>query len=287
MIGVTAMIGVFVCYDWQVSGQSQRIDLRRSTAMRTYTADALVLRTYRYGEADRIVVFLTEDRGKKRGVAKSATASRRRFGGALESLTRGRVTYVEREGRDLVRVDRIEPQGHPLTAASGRDAETAAQALGHAAYFAELLDEWAPDGLPNERLYRLGSAMADALGQAALVEPLARYFEYWLLRLEGVYPATDVCPRCGRPALGEGAVLVVADRAYVCRGCSAGGTRLSPEAMAFLRRAACSAPVVAAGLGVPARALRDLEQAHERLIVAYLEKDLRSMRVIKELRPES
>ena len=32
-----------------------------------YSADALVLRTYRYGEADRIVVFLTEDRGKKRG----------------------------------------------------------------------------------------------------------------------------------------------------------------------------------------------------------------------------
>ena len=39
--------------------------------MRAYSADALVLRTYRYGEADRIVVFLTEDRGKKRGVAKN------------------------------------------------------------------------------------------------------------------------------------------------------------------------------------------------------------------------
>ena len=30
-----------------------------------YSADGLILRTYRYGEADRIVVFLTEDRGKK------------------------------------------------------------------------------------------------------------------------------------------------------------------------------------------------------------------------------
>jgi DNA repair protein RecO (recombination protein O) len=37
--------------------------------MPLYTADALVLRTYKLGEADRIVVFLTEDRGKKRGVA--------------------------------------------------------------------------------------------------------------------------------------------------------------------------------------------------------------------------
>ena len=37
--------------------------------MPLYTADALVLRTYKLGEADRIVVFLTRDRGKKRGVA--------------------------------------------------------------------------------------------------------------------------------------------------------------------------------------------------------------------------
>src|SRR5215475_5309559 len=109
--------------------------------MRSYSGDALVLRTYRYGEADRIVVFLTEDRGKKRGVAKHATASRRRFGGALEPLTRGRATYVERERRDLVRLDRIEPQGTPLSATTGRASDVAAHVLGHAAYFAELLDE--------------------------------------------------------------------------------------------------------------------------------------------------
>ena len=35
--------------------------------MPLYTAEALVLRTYKLGEADRIVVFLTRDRGKKRG----------------------------------------------------------------------------------------------------------------------------------------------------------------------------------------------------------------------------
>ena len=40
--------------------------------MPVYTSDALILRTYKLGEADRIVVFLTRDRGKKRGVAKGA-----------------------------------------------------------------------------------------------------------------------------------------------------------------------------------------------------------------------
>src|SRR5262245_65015509 len=100
--------------------------------MRTYTVDALVLRTYRYGEADRIVVFLTDDRGKKRGVAKNATKSRRRFGGALEPFTRGRVAYVEREGRDLVRLDRIDPIDSPMRAAGGRADAEDAQRFGQA-----------------------------------------------------------------------------------------------------------------------------------------------------------
>ena len=51
--------------------------------MPLYTAEALVLRTYKLGEADRIVVFLTRDRGKKRGVAPNARKSRKRFGAAL------------------------------------------------------------------------------------------------------------------------------------------------------------------------------------------------------------
>ena len=51
--------------------------------MPLYTTDALVLRTYKLGEADRIVVFLTADRGKKRGVARSARRPRSRFVGAL------------------------------------------------------------------------------------------------------------------------------------------------------------------------------------------------------------
>ena len=73
-----------------------------SGAMPLYTADALVLRTYKLAEADRIVVFLTADRGKKRGVAKSARRPRSRFVASLEPLTHVRVAYFEKETRELV-----------------------------------------------------------------------------------------------------------------------------------------------------------------------------------------
>jgi DNA repair protein RecO (recombination protein O) len=253
--------------------------------MRSHSTNALILRTYRYGEADRIVVFLTEDRGKKRGVAKNATKSRRRFGAALEPLTRGRVSYVERERRELVRLDRIDPQTSPLAAAAGRDAAVGALALGHAAYFAELVDEWAPDNAPNERLFRLGAAMAQALGQGGSVEALARYFEYWLLTLEGVYPSLVQCPQCDRASLDKGAVLSPRDRAYVCTSCADVDATVSPDAIRFLRGLARRTPADVAASRASARTLREIEHAHHRLIAMHLEKELRSARVVRELRP--
>jgi DNA repair protein RecO (recombination protein O) len=212
--------------------------------MPAYTTDALILRTYKLGESDRIVVFLTRDRGKRRGVAKNARQSRRRFGGALEPLTLGRVGYVERERRDLVHVQYVEPLRSPLAVVDG-------DALGYIGYFAELIDEWAPDGDPNETLFRLGASMVDALAAGVAVEPLARYFEYWLLRLQGVYEAD---------------------------------ARLSSAARAFLSAARSSSPLAIGGVPVASGVLREIEQAHRTLIAMHLEKNLKSVRVLRELR---
>src|SRR3954452_25049567 len=183
--------------------------------MPLHTTDALILRTYKLGESDRIVVFLTRDRGKKRGVAKKARQSRRRFGGALEPLTYGRVGYVERERRDLVRLDYVEPLRSPLSAVDG-------EALGYVGYFAELIDEWAQEADPSETLFRLRASMVDAMAAGVPIEPLARYFEYWLLRLQGVY---EIDPR------------------------------LSADAQAFLTTARSLSPFALGDVGVTPRAL--------------------------------
>jgi DNA repair protein RecO (recombination protein O) len=212
--------------------------------MPLHTTEALILRTYKLGESDRIVVFLTRDRGKKRGVAKNARQSRRRFGGALEPMTYGRVGYVERERRDLVQLDYVEQLRSPLSAVSG-------EALGYVSYFAELIDEWAQEADPSETLFRLGVSMVDAIVMAVPIEPLARYFEYWLLRLQGVY-AVD--------------------------------PRLSAEARAFLGTARGMSPFGLGGVTVSAQTLRELEASHRALIAMHLEKDLKSVRVLQEMR---
>ena len=213
--------------------------------MPLYTADALVLRTYKLGEADRIVVFLTRDRGKKRGVAKGARRPRSRFTGALEPLTEVSVAYFEKERRELVGLNYAETRRSPLLLGSP-------DALGYVSYFAELLDEWAQEADADDRLYRLGASMLDALAAGAPVEPLARYFEYWLLRLQGVYPES--------------------------RG------SLSDAAMAFLAGSRTVAPQHVGSVPAGLQALRELENVHRTLIAMHLEKTLKSDRVLRDLR---
>ena len=169
--------------------------------MPLHTTDALILRTYKLGESDRIVVFLTRDRGKKRGVAKNARQSRRRFGGGAraDDLRPRRRTWSG-SGGIWCSLNYVEPTRSPLSAADG-------DALGYVGYFAELIDEWAPEADPNETLFRLGASMVEALAAGVPVEPLARYFEYWLLRLQGVYQPDSARVGRGAGVSGGGADL--------------------------------------------------------------------------------
>jgi DNA repair protein RecO (recombination protein O) len=212
--------------------------------MPLFTADALVLRTYKLAEADRIVVFLTRDRGKKRGVAAHARRPRSRFTAALEPLTEIRVAYFESERRELVNLNYAEAVRSPLAAANP-------ESLAYSHYFAELIDACAADADADERLFRLGCSVLDALALGAPVDALARYFECWLLRLQGVYP-TDL-------ALSRGAI-------------------------AFIDATRQVTPANVGTLAAPPRVLRELELKHQALISSHVEKELKSVRVMNELR---
>ena len=244
--------------------------------MPLHAAEALILRTYKLGEADRIVVFLTADRGKRRGVAKGARRPRSPFSGALEPMTRGRVAYFERERRELVRLRYVEPVCSPLTSPS-------AESLAHVGYFAELIDESTPEADPNEKLFRLGAAVIEALAAGMPVDRLARYFEFWLLRLQGVYPPISTCSRCGGDL--SGGARPVGGGTLICIRCdpSDEGGGLSAAAIAFLQAARAVAPGDLADVELPGPAGRELARAHQRLITIHLEKELKSLRVLQAL----
>lgn len=246
--------------------------------MSLYKSDALILRTYKLGDADCIVVFLTSDRGKRRGVAKGARRMRSRFAGGLEPLTHARVAYFEREHRELVRLNYVEPVVSPLESRS-------VEMLGHAGYFAELIDHWALEGDPSEKLFRLGTSVITAMLTDVSVEKVARYFEYWLLRLQGTYPPISACHQCGANLIEHGALLSSRHGVFMCLSCEStdGGVELSPESLEFLQKATTIAPGRLRDAALTPRATRELAAVHRHLISSHLNKELRSIRVLREL----
>jgi DNA repair protein RecO (recombination protein O) len=239
---------------------------------------AIVLRSYRVGEADKVVVFFTLELGKIRGIAKGARRARSRFGGSLEIGNEVELTFFEKEGRDLSSVDRCDivrsrfsQLGDPILATT----------LG---YITDLSDAFLPEREPNKRIYRLLRAAIGALSTVATAETRARYFEAWLLRLSGVYPLRRSCPACGKPLSSLGAWFSFDERRLTCRKCREEvprGFPLSTESLAFLEDVWRLPPDE-----LPAarpRVLAELREFHYRLMQEHLEKDLKSHHVLEEM----
>lgn len=176
--------------------------------------EAIVLKTRPVGDADLIVTLFTAGEGKLEGAAKTARKSRRRFGGVLEPLSRGRATWTETEGRDLVRLEGFEI----LASFAGLQADLAWFYL--FAYLAEVTDTFALEREPDARFYRLLRAATDAAAAGASTGLVRRWFEVWTLRLQGILPDLDVCSLCGTGTVPGGAALATTTSATLCGSCA-------------------------------------------------------------------
>lgn len=192
-------------------------------ASHLYRDTAIVLRTYKLGEADRIVVLLTEHHGKVRAVAKGVRKTLSRFGARLEPMSHVRLLIAR--GRDLDIVSQAEAVESLAPLVSDLDHLTAGIAVLEAA------DQLSLDREPNVNLYRMVVGALRSIGErgATLVVPA---FFWKLLALDGVRPELDVCVRCG-----EHNALVAFDMhqgGALCRNCRSGAP-LSEEALSLMR----------------------------------------------------
>lgn len=193
--------------------------------MSLYRDEALVLRSYRLGEADRIVVLLTAERGKVRAVAKGARRTKSRLGARLEPLSRVRLLLWQ--GRDLDTVTQAETLEHYRRLREDLDLMTDAWCL------AEAADQVCQDRQPYPQLYTmltLALRTLEARPQRSALLVAGFYFK--LLALEGVAPELNACVRCAsREDLVafdplEGGVLCRLHRR---------GMGVSPEALGLMR----------------------------------------------------
>ena len=190
------------------------------------------------------MVFLTKSAGLLRGVAYGAKKSRSRFGSSLEQLSRVRVTFRRKEHEDLVVFQNCEIIRPSPAYRLGFEENL------HCSYFAELLVEFVREQVESEKLFRLTNAVLEAIGTAS-IEVLARYFEFWVLRLEGVLPALDT-------VLPE---------------------RLASKTIRMLKLP----PSELGKVALTDQEIAQLASATEKLIEHQLEKPLKAKRMLKEL----
>jgi DNA repair protein RecO (recombination protein O) len=199
--------------------------------MALFETEALILRSYNLAEADKIVVCLSRSAGLIRGVAKGCRKLKNRFGAALEPFTLINLTYYEKENRELVSFRQVEILKSRFNLSSN------ASILTGFSYMGDLLIDFSPPHQANENLFRMAIACFEAASQRPEdLDAVLRYFEVWLLKLEGFLPDLRACANCHRAFAGDEAVYIGADLSLRCQQCSNGrGTAVSKRLHSHLR----------------------------------------------------
>jgi len=194
--------------------------------MSLYRDRGVVLRTYKLGEADRIVVFLTSGHGKVRAVAKGVRRTKSRFGGRLEPLSHVELLLYEGRELDIVtQAEMIEPW-RPLRDDLIR--------LSQGIAMAEATEQVAQEREPSDALYRMLVGALRTLAERS--SPLVVAAFYWkLLSLDGAGPVLSSCASCGSsPPATPLVAFDLAEGGALCRGCRR-GQPLSPAALELMR----------------------------------------------------
>ncbi|MGH9426190.1 MAG: DNA repair protein RecO, partial [Terriglobia bacterium] len=234
---------------------------------------ALVLRTYNLAEADKIVVLLTRANGLVRAVAQGCRRLKNRFGAALEPFTLLQISYYQKENQDLVSLRQAEILKSHFHLSSD------AAMLTGLAYMADLVIEFSPPHQANEKLFRMVKACLEAVAASPSdLQTVLRYFEIWLLKLEGFLPDIKRCAECHLTFEENRIAFLGSDLVLRCRSCSQGmGTALSDKLHRQLRASQKLAPCVFVeeSREVPAKTLRELAELTHSLLGRVLERQPR------------
>lgn len=221
---------------------------------RSYKTEAVVLRSIRYAEADRILHLYTADRGRVGAIAKGIRKTTSRVGGRLEPL--GHVELVLHQGggelHTVTGVELIRPH-----AATRDDPHRLSVGLIGAEAMLRLFVEQEA----NERAFLALTRFLDLLDEAPArlrpdLDPLGLAFQLKLLWLSGYHPHLGSCAECG----SDGPLVGYSARAggTVCAACGAGALALSPDGLSALDALLRSPLADAHAAGLTERGARDV-----------------------------
>jgi DNA repair protein RecO (recombination protein O) len=197
--------------------------------------EAVVLRSIRYGEADRILHLYTPHRGRVGAIAKGVRRARSRFGGRLEPFFRLRIELHEGRGELMTVTGAHTLEGHARLRSDARALDAAARACDAVGRLFETAEPH--PGVFNLlcRALSLLDERAALGGRSAPAKATALAFRLKLLLAAGLAPQLGGCASCGEREHLLG--FSGAAGGVVCGACEAGSFPLSEEAHDFMATA--------------------------------------------------
>lgn len=195
--------------------------------MNTLRDEAIVLRTYKSGESDRVVVLWTKSHGKLRGIAKGVRKTTSKLGSGLEVMAHVDILLAASKG-ELYQVRQVQHVNRFSTVRQDFDRLSAGLAL------VEVVDAVPTDNVPDEEIFTMLARALLSLDNeefSPFLVPSAFFFK--MLALDGSMPQLSECVSCGA---GDPLVSFNAEvGGLLCAACRS-GRPVSKEAIVLLRR---------------------------------------------------
>lgn len=241
-----------------------------------------MLKSFDYGEADRILTLLTPLVGKVRVLAKGVRRTKSRKGGHLDLFTRASLVMARGRQLDLITqaetIENFRPMREDLWRSS------------YAHYVAEMAEAFSAEGLANYPLYVLTVQTLRSLATSDRLAMTVRAFEIQMLSHSGYRPQLQRCLGCDEainPIVNRFSVKMGGVLCPQCASADSAAPEISVGALKVLRNLQANEAALMAVAHIPDGIAREVERRLQEYIVYRLESRPRSIDVLERLRTES
>jgi len=246
--------------------------------MPLFKSDAIVLRSMDLFDTDRLVTFMTEDKGKIKGVAKASRKMKNRYGAGLEPMSHVHIVYVGKENQELYRLNSCD------IIKSFQSVREDVSKLYTGVYFLELTDSMLREAHYEPQIYQLLLDTLKALDDQTETETLCRLFELKILALSGYKPLLTYCVRSRKIPESKWVGFSYNQSGILCGTCSDfERTELKFRAgtLEYLKKLLTLEPWQSGRLKFPKASEEEIERVSHRLVQMQLGREPKSYPFIK------
>jgi len=244
----------------------------------TYKAKAIVLNTFKLGEADKIIILYSGSRGKIRAVAKGARKTKSKFGGTLEPFTVADMMFYEGKSLDIIQQAEI--------IMSFKEIRADLEKLKYGSVLLELIDKVGQEREESYDSFSLLLAALQCLKDAAgNYRTLLTVFQLKLMVILGYRPHLSRCPACAGPLpeASEQAYFSLKYGGLLCDGClprDPEAVAVSPETRAHIEQALDTPLARWQELDFNADNVKGIARLTEMFVAYHLDRKLKSPRLL-------